>query len=139
MIIGPGIRKGNSRFTNNWKLIGKKKELQKLVSIFPEGQVVVKVNGEIAGCALSIIVDYDKFDDNHTYDDIIGGENFSTHTKNGDVLYGIDVFIHPEYRGKRLGRRLYEARKELCEQLNLKSIIFGGRIPNFAKYAKFTR
>ena len=25
MIIGPGIRKGNSRFTNNWKLIGKKK------------------------------------------------------------------------------------------------------------------
>ena len=35
----------------------------------------------------------------------------------------------------RLGRRLYEARKELCEQLNLKSIIFGGRIPNYSKYA----
>ncbi|ADF53124.1 MULTISPECIES: bifunctional GNAT family N-acetyltransferase/carbon-nitrogen hydrolase family protein [Zunongwangia] len=110
-------------------------EIKTLVKKFPDGQFCIVIDNKIAGCALSIIVDYDKFDDNHTYDDIIGGENFSTHTKNGDVLYGIDVFIHPEYRGKRLGRRLYEARKELCEQLNLKSIIFGGRIPNFAKYA----
>ena len=99
-------------------------EIKTLVKKFPDGQFCIVIDNKIAGCALSIIVDYDKFDDNHTYDDIIGGENFSTHTKNGDVLYGIDVFIHPEYRGKRLGRRLYEARKELCEQLNLKSIIF---------------
>lgn len=38
--------------------------------------------------------------------------------------------------GLRLGRRLYEARKELCEQLNLRSIVFGGRIPNYSKFAK---
>jgi predicted amidohydrolase len=36
----------------------------------------------------------------------------------------------------RLGRRLYEARKELCQNLNLKAIIAGGRIPNYQKYAK---
>jgi predicted amidohydrolase len=36
----------------------------------------------------------------------------------------------------RLGRRLYEARKELCQNLNLKSIVAGGRIPNYAKYSK---
>jgi predicted amidohydrolase len=35
----------------------------------------------------------------------------------------------------RLGRRLYDARKELCEKLNLKAIVFGGRIPNYHKYA----
>ncbi len=34
----------------------------------------------------------------------------------------------------RLGRRLYDARKELCEKLNLKGIIVGGRIPGYAKY-----
>lgn len=111
-------------------------EIKTLVRKFPEGQFCIVIDNKIAGCALSLIIDSEKFDDNHTYEDIIGGENFSTHTKNGDVLYGIEVFIHPEYRGKRLGRRLYEARKDLCEQLNLKSIVFGGRIPNFAKYAK---
>lgn len=35
----------------------------------------------------------------------------------------------------RLGRRLYDARKELCETLNLKSIIFAGRIPKYSEYA----
>ena len=32
--------------------------IQKLINIFPEGQIVIKVNGKLAGCALSIIVDY---------------------------------------------------------------------------------
>ncbi|MCP9199807.1 bifunctional GNAT family N-acetyltransferase/carbon-nitrogen hydrolase family protein [Gramella sp. GC03-9] len=112
-----------------------KGEIRTLINKFPEGQLCIAIDNKIAGCALSIIVDYDKFDDNHTYDEILGGENFPTHTKNGNVLYGIDVFIHPDYRGMRLGRRLYEARKELCEHLNLKSIIFGGRIPNYSKFS----
>jgi predicted amidohydrolase len=49
-------------------------------------------------------------------------------------LYGIEVFIRSDYRGKRLGRRLYDARKELCENLNLKAIVFGGRIPGYHEY-----
>ncbi len=106
-----------------------------LLKKFPEGQVVIKVNNQIAGCALSIIVDSSKFGESHTYKQITGHHTFSTHTAFGDVLYGIDVFIKPDFRGLRLGRRLYEYRKELCEKLNLKSIMFGGRIPNYHKYA----
>ena len=109
--------------------------IEKLLSVFPEGQVVLKVNGDIAGCALSIIIDHEEFDDQHTYKEITGNYTFDTHTYNGDILYGIDVFIKPAFRGLRLGRRLYEYRKELCEKLNLKGIAFGGRIPNYHKYA----
>jgi predicted amidohydrolase len=54
----------------------------------------------------------------------------------GDCLYGIDIFIKPEFRGLRLGRRLYDYRKDLCEKLNLKSIVFGGRIPNYYKFSQ---
>lgn len=110
-------------------------QIQSLIDRFPEGQVVIKVNQQIAGCALSIIVDYKAFDDNHTYQEITGGHTFNTHTANGDVLYGIDIFVKPEFRGLRLGRRLYDYRKELCERLNLKSVVFGGRIPNYHHYA----
>ncbi len=109
-------------------------QIESLIRKFPEGQVVVKVNGQIAGCALSIIVDYDKFGDQHTYREITGNYSFNTHAETGDVLYGIDVFIKPEFRGLRLGRRLYDYRKELCENRNLKGIVFGGRIPNYHKY-----
>ncbi|GAA4292853.1 carbon-nitrogen hydrolase family protein [Aestuariibaculum suncheonense] len=111
-------------------------QIKKLIDMFPEGQVVIKVNNQIAGCALSIIVDYDKFDDNHTYRDITGNYTFNTHTPNGDIIYGIEIFIKPEFRGLRLGRRLYDYRKELCERLNLRGLAFGGRIPNYKKYAE---
>jgi predicted amidohydrolase/GNAT superfamily N-acetyltransferase len=122
---------------SNWPdAYWKEAQIAALIKKFPEGQVVLKVNNEIAGCALAIIVDYSKFEGSHTYREITGNHTFSTHTKNGDTLYGIEVFIKPKYRGLRLGRRLYDYRKELCEKLNLKGITFGGRIPNYHKYAK---
>lgn len=114
----------------------RKYHIKSLIEKFPEGQVVIKVNNQLVGCALSIILDYDKFDDHHTYEQITGNFTFDTHNKDGDVLYGIDVFIKSEYRGLRLGRRLYDYRKELTEKLNLRGIAFGGRIPNYYKYAE---
>lgn len=113
----------------------KEHHIRTLIRLFPEGQAVIKINGELAGCALSIIVDYDLFSDSHTYREITGNYTFSTHSEKGDTLYGIDIFIKPEYRGLRLGRRLYDYRKELCEKLNLKGIAFGGRIPFYHKYS----
>ena len=109
--------------------------IKSLINRFPEGQVVIKVNNQIAGCALSIIIDYNRFDDKHTYKEVTGNYTFNTHSADGDMLYGIDIFIKPEFRGLRLGRRLYDYRKDLCERLNLKGVAFGGRIPNYHKYA----
>ena len=124
-----------SAYTNMPGSYWKEKHIKSLIEKFPEGQVVIKINGQLAGVALSIVVDYDAFDDNHTYEQITGKYSFDTHDNEGDVLYGIEVFIKPSFRGLRLGRRLYDYRKELCEKLNLKSIVFGGRMPNYHAYA----
>ncbi len=113
----------------------KEHHVQALIDKFPEGQVVIKIDGKIAGSALTIIVKDEDVEDQHTYKEITGNYSFSTHSNKGDLLYGVDVFIKPEFRGLRLGRRLYDYRKDLCEKLNLKGIIFGGRIPNYHKYA----
>ncbi len=111
------------------------KDIRKLLRIFPEGQLAVVVDGVVVGSALSIIVKYELFGDDHSYEEITGKYTFNTHNPKGNTLYGIDVFVRPEYRGMRLGRRLYDARKELCENLNLKAIVFGGRIPSYHKYS----
>ena len=107
-----------------------------LVEQFPDGQICIEDHGEVVAVALTVCVKYERFSDPHTYDDLILRNQKIWHNPNGDALYGLDVFIHPEYRGYRLGRRLYEARKELCRQLNLRSILAGGRIPHYCQYAK---
>ena len=112
-----------------------KEELRNQLKAFPEGQICIDDNGKVVAVALSLIVDYSKFGDNHTYGQITGHGKFDTHDADGDTLYGTDVFVHKDYRGLRLGRRLYDARKERCENLNLRSIIAGGRIPGYSKYA----
>lgn len=116
-----------------------REQIEKLITIFPEGQIVVVADNKIVGCALSIIVDYDMVKNDHTYASVTGQETFNTHNPEGNILYGIEVFIHPEFRGLRLARRMYDYRKELCETLNLKAIMFGGRIPNYHKYAQDLR
>ena len=115
--------------------IWSKHTIEKLLNLFPEGQLCIAVDNKVVACSLSIIVDYDEYGDKHTYRLITGEYTFSTHDPTGDTLYGIEIFVSPEYRGLRLGRRLYEARKELCETLNLKSIIAGGRIPGYHAHA----
>ncbi len=115
--------------------IWRPEQIQRLIDIFPEGQLGIEDKGKIVAFALTIIVDYSKFGDDHDYLMITGNYSFSTHTAKGDVLYGIEIAVHPEYRSMRLGRRLYDARKEVCEKLNLRSIVAGGRMPNFHKYS----
>ncbi|MDX1565336.1 MAG: GNAT family N-acetyltransferase, partial [Phycisphaeraceae bacterium] len=105
------------------------------LSAFPEGQICIEDNGKVVAAAFSLIVDYDQFGDQHTYKQITGNAYLTTHDPNGDVLYGIEIIVMPEYQGMRLGRRLYEARKELCQNMNLKSIVAGGRIPNYQLHA----
>ncbi|MDN4502625.1 bifunctional GNAT family N-acetyltransferase/carbon-nitrogen hydrolase family protein [Alteromonadaceae bacterium BrNp21-10] len=120
------------RMGGGWK----KNQYLAMLKTFPEGQICIEDNGTAIAAAFSVVVDYDQFGDDHTYDEITGNAYLNTHDPNGDVLYGVDIFVDPDYRNMRLGRRLYEARKELCQSLNLRAIIAGGRIPNYTGYSK---
>jgi predicted amidohydrolase/ribosomal protein S18 acetylase RimI-like enzyme len=109
--------------------------IKRLIETFPEGQVCIEDNGKPVAIALSLTVDFTLFGDNHSYKQITADGTYTTHDPEGDYLYGIEVFVDPDYQGMRLGRRLYDARKELAENLNLKGVLIGGRIPGYHKHA----
>ena len=111
-------------------------EIQALISLFPQGQLCVEVDGKVVASALSIIINSKKTNLHASYDAITSSGTFAQHDPTGEILYGIEIFVHPNYRKLRLGRRLYDARKELCEEMNLKSILAGGRIPNYHHFSK---
>lgn len=110
--------------------------LESHLNIFPEGQFVAELDGEIIGSCSSLIINFDEYDDRHTWDDVTDEGYITNHNPDGYNLYGIEVMVHPDYRRMRVGQRLYEARKDLARALNLKSIVIGGRIPNYYKHEK---
>ncbi|MRH77847.1 GNAT family N-acetyltransferase [Spiribacter sp. C176] len=112
-----------------------RKQFSAQINRFAEGQICIEDNGQVVAGAISMIVDYDRFGDRHKYNDITSNGYLTHHDPNGDVLYGVDIFVHPDYRHMRLGRRLYDARKELCRSLNLRAIVAGGRMPGYKEHA----
>ncbi|CCH52767.1 UPF0012 hydrolase yhcX [Fibrisoma limi BUZ 3] len=116
----------------------RKERIETLLRLFPAGQFCVVADGQVVACALSIIVHWADFSRQHTYEQVTGLYTFSTHDPTGDVLYGVEVFVHPGYRGLQLGRRLYEARKACCRKLALRGILAGGRLPAYHLHSDLT-
>ncbi|MDM5319291.1 bifunctional GNAT family N-acetyltransferase/carbon-nitrogen hydrolase family protein [Bacillus altitudinis] len=112
----------------------KREHLESHLEHFQEGQFCAEFEGEIIGSCSSLLINFDEYDDRHTWQDITDDGYITNHNPDGMNMYGIEVMVSPEYRRMKIGHRLYEARKDLARRLNLKSIIIGGRIPNYHKY-----
>ncbi|MEZ4422048.1 MAG: GNAT family N-acetyltransferase [Gemmatimonadota bacterium] len=102
---------------------------------FPEGQLCIEYQGRLVASASSLIVDFDMYEEWHDWRRISDGGLIRNHDPEGDTLYGIEIMVDPDFRGMRLARRLYDARKELARRLNLARIIIGGRIPGYGAVA----
>ena len=75
-----------------------------LIEHFPEGQICIEDKGIVVGAALAVLVNADEFESRHSYEDVIDGGRMTGHDPDGNALYGVDIFVDPDYRGLRLGR-----------------------------------
>ena len=106
------------------------------INNFPQGQFVIVVNDRVVGYCATFRVSEKLGLKSHNWTEITGNGYASRHDPAGDWLYGMEVCVDPEYRGYRLGQRLYNERKKLCQSLGLKGIVFAGRLPSLAKRIK---
>jgi ribosomal protein S18 acetylase RimI-like enzyme len=122
-----------ARYGNIWH----PDELQNHLKVFPEGQfVAVEPDGTIVGSASTLIISLNPKYAEHTWKEITANGLFANHNPKGDSLYGADISTHPKYRHEGIGKMLYDARKQLVMQLNLRRMIGGGRLFNYCEYAK---
>ncbi len=109
-----------------------REQVESQIRHFPEGQIGVEYEGKLVASSCSLIVDYDLCSDWHDWKAVADGGYITNHDPDGDVLYGIEIMVDPDYRGMRLARRLYTERKKLARERNLEAIVIGGRIPGYA-------
>jgi len=108
-------------------------EIRGQINNYPEGCFVAKLDGEVVGYCASMRLDERVALSDHTWDEVTGNGFGSRHDPTGDWLYGYEMCVDPQVRGTRLGRRLYEERRALAERLDLTGIVFGGRMPGYAR------
>ncbi len=111
-----------------------REHVQSQIEHFPEGQIGVTYDGKLVASSCSLMLDYDLCSDWHDWKVVSDRGYIRNHNPKGDVLYGIEIMVDPEFRGMRLARRLYDARKRLARERNLEAIVIGGRIPGYGKY-----
>ncbi|MBV7266790.1 bifunctional GNAT family N-acetyltransferase/carbon-nitrogen hydrolase family protein [Erythrobacter ani] len=108
-------------------------EIRGQINNYADGCFIAKLDGKLVGYCASMRLDENVALGDHTWDEVTGNGFGSRHDPTGDWLYGYEMCVDPGVRGTRLGRRLYEERRALAERLDLKGIVFGGRMPGLAK------
>jgi predicted amidohydrolase/ribosomal protein S18 acetylase RimI-like enzyme len=112
-----------------------KEQFLSQLEIFPEGQACLVFEGKIVASSCSLVLDFNLYSEWHSWMEIADNGYIRNHNIKGNTLYGIEIMVHPDYRGMKLARRLYDSRKEIAKKYNLMRIILGGRIPGYCKYA----
>jgi len=115
------------------ELIYTRDQLRGQLYNFPEGNFVAIFDGNVVGYCSTFCVKETVSFAPHNWFEITGGGYASRHDPEGEWLYGMEVAVDPDYRGLRIGQRLYTARKSLATRLGLKGIVFGGRMPGLAR------
>ncbi len=110
-------------------------QIESQLEHFPEGQFCIEIDGRLAASASSLILNYAPDLEWHNWSAVSDNGYIRNHQPKGDTLYGIEIMVHPDFRGMKLTRRLYQARKELCRERNLSRIIIAGRIPGYHLHA----
>jgi len=108
-------------------------EIRGQLNNFPRGCFVAILDDKVVGYCASMRIAGGIALAPHSWDEITGNGFGSRHDPTGDWLYGYEMCVGPKGRGTRIGRRLYEERRALAEDLELTGIVFGGRMPNYAR------
>ncbi|MEO5642518.1 MAG: GNAT family N-acetyltransferase [Bacteroidia bacterium] len=111
-------------------------QFKSLLTTFPQGQIGVQYDDKLIASSCSHIINFNEYSPDNSWGELTANGFITNHNPNGDTLYGIEIMVDPEYRGMKLSRRIYEARKRIVREKNLARIAIGGRIPNFHKHSQ---
>lgn len=129
------------------------------LEVFPEGQFVAVAShreetaaerdkgaaeraettgerGKVMGMAASLLVAWDDYEFDESWVDFTDAGTFGNHDPEGRTLYGAEVMVHPNWQGRGVGTKLYNARRELVRRLGLRRIRAHARLRGYHRHAE---
>src|SRR6266700_6693248 len=103
--------------------------LKSRLEVFPEGMIGARIDGKLIGYVALLMIHSKSLGDHLTWEGISdGGSILTTHTPEGDCLYGISLAVSPG-AAKSIAVLLVKAGQKLSLRKALKGIFLGSRIP----------
>lgn len=106
-------------------------DIRVYAEVFPEGFFVALDGDRVVGQGAGIFVEFDFDSPQHTVASIAGEHQCANHRLDAPWYYGTDMLVHPDYRRRGIGNRLYELRKDVVRRHRKRGIIAGGHMPGF--------
>ena len=108
---------------------------------FPAGQFAAQrtggpVAGNCVGMAVNMRASRPPTAPVLPWREAIGDMTLSAHEPDGDWLYGVEMAVHPDYRGHGIGAHLHTARFALAQALNLRGIYMVGMLMGYRERAQ---
>ena len=76
-----------------------KEQIESQLEIFPEGQICIELNKKIVASSSSLIIDFDLYNEADDWKKLSDSGYITNHDPDGETLYGIEIMVHPNYRG----------------------------------------
>ena len=105
------------------------------LAVFPAGQFVIEESGVVVGMTTTMRMDFDFEHYRHNFEELFAGGWLDRHEPDGAWLYGLDIGIHPDWRGRGLARLLYRARQQIVRTLGLMGQLTAGMMNGYGAVA----
>lgn len=108
------------------------------MAVFPEGQhaVVERETGTVVASSTDFRTRVAFGHYQHRYLDAVADNWLTNHDPAGDWLYGADIGVHPDYRGRGLSTLLYGAQHDLVRRLGLRGRVAGAMPVGYHRVAR---
>lgn len=110
-------------------------EMQLLHDLYPKGQIMAYDGTALIGAVISRIVPYESYNKAHTQAQILDLTTYVADAAVGNALYGLDIFVHPDYRAFKLGNTLYGKLLDEFSADNFTDFLGASLVSNYGKYA----
>jgi ribosomal protein S18 acetylase RimI-like enzyme len=109
-------------------------ELDMLSTLYPRGQIVCLLDGKVIGANIARVVPFAKYSMPHTQAECIDKSLFLPELMWGDAVYGLDVFVDPQYQNLKIGKQIVDLLVKHTFEDNFRCMIGISRTVNYAAH-----